>query len=448
MKKVLKFSILFFILFFIVVISFGESKAYELTGLVIDGSKVYYKGTSTQVQTPDTYEKRKFDMRAMWVTPISGDIRINNEVNFRTELEEVFETMKYFNLNTLVFHVRSHNDAYYPSKLNPKSTRVLNIDFDTFDPLEWVVKRCHEEGYEFHAWLNPYRAMAMPTDYYPDTNPAKNPANLLKTNDGTKEGLILNPGIPLVRDFLVDTCMEIIENYDIDAIHFDDYFYAAGINDNATYSMYNPKGLGIADWRREQVDMFIEDLSNTMRAYNQANNRHVQLGVAPTGVYRTVNTRAQAINGTYDDAGTYSVVGSNNSGCFSHYGSYLYADTKKWVDNEWLDYIAPQTYWGFKPKTVGHFADLVEWWSLATAKKKVNLYAAMGIYMAEGSWRTNMYEAPMQVTYTSQFESVKGTFIYKYGELKTAKNGGLTTNAINANTYIWDYPSLILKSGQ
>ena len=95
-------------------------------------------------------------------------------------------------------------------------------------------------------------------------------------------------------------------------------------------------------------------------------------------------------------------------------------------NNEWIDYIAPQTYWSFMDNP-GQFADLVEWWALATARKKVNLYASMGIYMAQGSWRTNLHEAAMQVTYTSQFESVRGTFIYKYGELKAAKNGVLTT---------------------
>ncbi|MDD3382251.1 MAG: family 10 glycosylhydrolase, partial [Bacilli bacterium] len=190
MKNFIKFSIISLIFMFIIVVNINGEVGYTLTGLEIDGTKIYYKGTQTQVQTPDTYIDRKYDMRAVWVTPISGDVRINTEANFRSELEEVFETMKFFNLNTLIFHVRSHNDAYYPSLLNPKSTRVLNIDFNTFDPLEWVIKRCHEEGFEFHAWLNPYRATAFPASYYPDANPAKDPANTLTANDG----IILNPG--------------------------------------------------------------------------------------------------------------------------------------------------------------------------------------------------------------------------------------------------------------
>ena len=163
---------------------------------------------------------------------------------------------------------------------------------------------------------------------------------------------ILNPGEPEVREFLIDTVMELIENYDVDAIHFDDYFYANGVNDSKTYNKpgYNPKKLSLADWRREQVDIFIRDLSQAIRNFNIQNNRYVQLGISPTGIYKNASRRgfAYGIGSTdyYDANGNFITSGSNTAG-FQHSGDYLYADTKKWIDNEWIDYILPQTYWGF-----------------------------------------------------------------------------------------------------
>ena len=421
------------LLFFALIgfISFQTVDAYTLTGLSISGSNVYHYNTSTQVQIPNTYEKQKYNMRGVWISAFAGDVAINGISTFQNTMNTAIDTMKYFNMNTMVFHIRTHNDAFYPTTLNPKSTYVSSIDFNSFDPLEWLITRCHEEGIEFHAWMNPYRVN---TSYsFPSVNPASNPSNLLTGTAVT----ILNPALPVVREFLYDTVMEVIENYDVDAIHFDDYFYADGTDTSRP----------AAD-KRLQVDTFIQELSNLMRSYNQTNNRHVQLGISPTGVYRSGGTYSGVMNGTYDANGNFSYVYANVS-AQEHYESYLYSDTKKWVDNEWIDYITPQSYWGFT-HTTARFADVMDWWAKAVAQKDVNLYSGMGLYMADSttatySWQATDYmEAERQIRYITKWPQIQGTFIYSYRYLLAAKNGSTTKAALNANNIlpVWTYESL------
>ncbi|MGI6710529.1 MAG: family 10 glycosylhydrolase [Bacilli bacterium] len=421
------------VLFFglVVLISLQSVKAYNLVGLTISGSNVNHYNTSTQVQIPDVYEKQKYDMRGVWISAFAGDVAINGVSTFQTAMNTAIDTMKYFNLNTMVFHIRTHNDAFYPTALNPKSNYVSNIDFNTFDPLEWLITRCHEEGIEFHAWMNPYRVNTSYT--FPSTNPASSSSNLLTGTSVT----ILNPALPVVREFLYDTVMEVIENYDVDAIHFDDYFYADGTDPYRS-----------ADDKRLQVDTFIQGLSTRMRTYNQNNNRHVQLGISPTGVYRSGGNYSGVMNGTYDANGNFSYVYANVS-AQEHYASYLFSDTKKWVDNEWIDYITPQSYWGFTHATA-RFADVMDWWAKAVAYKKVNLYSGMGLYMADStastySWQATDYmEAARQIRYVTKWTQIRGTCVYSYRYLLSAKNGGTTKAALNANNIrpLWNYQAL------
>lgn len=141
-----------------------------------------------------------------------------------------------------------------------------------FDPLEYVITEAHKRGIEFHAWLNPYRIgstygskqeVADAYSAYPN-NPASNENNVLIGSPLQ----ILDPGIPEVREFIIDTCLEIVENYDVDAIHFDDYFYADGIDDSETRAKYNTEGLSVSDFRRKQVDTFIYNLKLELDEFN------------------------------------------------------------------------------------------------------------------------------------------------------------------------------------
>ncbi|MFA6889829.1 MAG: family 10 glycosylhydrolase [Bacilli bacterium] len=388
---------------------------------------VTYRNQTTEVMIPTEYTAQKTEFRAVWVSPLVGDVGLyTNDGVFKSELLGVLDVMESFHLNAIVFHVRIMHDALYASKLNIKSNYIAGANFEQWDYLEWFISECHRRGIEFHAWLNPYRitnsqtSLEFITSKYAkySFNPASKADNVIIGNSGA----ILNPGEPAVRKFVIDTCMELIENYNIDAIHFDDYFYASmpANSDYSTYLKYksNSQTTNINDWRREQIDLFIEQLSTTMRSYNQDNNRQVQLGIAPTGIWQNGNGVV-----TYDANGTAVTNGSNTAGQ-EHYSNYLYCNTKKWVDNEWIDYIIPQSYWSFELKAAP-YADVVDWWAKVVRYKKVNLYTGMGFYRhfsgdSGASWETNLYEASNQVLYNTKHPEIKGVCIFNYKYVKSA----------------------------
>ena len=401
-----------------------------------NGTFVYYKNTTENVMLPKEYDYDTY-MRSVWVTPLAGCIpSYKNADSYKKEIIEVFDVMDHFNLNSLIFHIRIMNDALYPSKLNPTSN-YLNANWDV---LEWIIEECHKRGFEFHAWMNPYRVKASGGSTAVEeaakiksrcaANIGSNPDNLLVSTSG---GVILNPGLQCVRQFIVDTCMEVIENYDIDAIHFDDYFYISNVDDSKTYKANNPNGLGLSDWRREQVNLFIELLHDTMKEYNKANNRYVQLGISPTGIYRNGDGVV-----TYDENGNAISSGSKTGGQ-EHYESYLFSDTVKWINEEWIDYIMPQSYWAFT-HTIAGYGDVMSWWNKIVKYKNVNLYSGMGIYMSENpgsnySWGYDPYESYNQILYASTLDNCDGTVFYNYTYLeRTYKGevGNLYNTGLNA----------------
>lgn len=385
----------------------------------------------------DTY------FRGVWVTPKDsgniGNIKPTSEKTKEEKIEEykeevlqILDVMEYYNLNALIFHIRVDNDAIYYSDTNPWSSWFTEYGVDPgWDPLEWVIEETHKRGIEFHAWMNPYRIHAAGTKgttaesvakEIPSYNIASNPDNILVSS--SSYGSILNPGLPEVREFIIDTCMEVIEKYDVDAIHFDDYFYITDVNDDATYAKYNPNGLSHDDWRREQVNIFIEDLSKAMRKYNEENNRYVQLGISPSGVWKSAGNSSYV---KYDSDGTAITNGSATTTAFEHYGNYLYSDTKKWCDEEWIDYILPQTYWAISHTTAA-FKPLMNWWDAIVKYKNVNLYSGMGIYMSltpgkNYSWGKDSDEAYNQIIYCYDLENTYGTVFYNFTYLKDAYNG-------------------------
>lgn len=433
MRKIKRFLIIVLLVLFFGIFSGNKASANSLVPLVINDKNINYYGTQTQVMIPSEYIPQEREFRAAWVSRYVSDIgNLTSEIQFKNSYLAVLDQLEEYNMNAIIFHVRTHHDAFYRSSLNKQSGYVGNVN-QYFDSLAWAIEETHKRGIEFHAWLNPYRIKSsgsvkyesLVAEYaaFPD-NPVHNPDNVLFGSGVT----ILNPGEPEVREFLIDTVMELIENYDVDAIHFDDYFYADGVNDSKTYNKpgYNPKKLSLADWRREQVDIFIRDLSQAIRDFNVKNNRYVQLGISPTGIYKNASRRGFAygigFNDYHDVNGNFITSGSNTAG-FQHSGDYLYADTKKWIDNEWIDYILPQTYWGFT-RAAAPYADLVEWWANVVKYKKVNLYTGIGIYMAssgatDDSWRSNPYEIEMQIRFNSKIPEIKGASIYSLKQIKS-----------------------------
>ena len=380
------------------------------------------------VDAATTYEGKTQELRAVWVSHFAGDVHAyQDEASYKEEILGILNNMEVMGFNTIIFHVRTHNNALYKSELNPLASFWSKVNFDEFDPLEWMIEECHARGIEFHAWMNPYRISTNgTTSHYvsgavPEGNPVLDSNNLLQSGDS----IILDPGIPEVRDYIVESCMEVIENYDVDAIHFDDYFYISGCDDTTTRNKYNTEGLSLGDFRRKQVDLFIEKLSDSMYEYNIKNNKSVQLGISPSGIYRNGSYGSNTVP-EYDENGNLTYPLYSNTSGFAHYDNYLYSDTKKWIDEEWIDYILPQTYWAIG-HTSASFAKLTKWWSWAVENKKTNLYIAVGIYMAlesgtSGSYWKGTEEVKNQLIDANQYDKVAGISFYKYSSLLSSNS--------------------------
>ncbi len=432
MRQIKRLFLTIIVLTFILLGISANLKETNASGLVVmkdhNGNDITYRNSNEKVYQLAEYNYPTNQLRAVWVSAFVSDIpSYKNETQFKQALTETLDDIQSMGMNAIVYHLRTHNNAMYKSELNPLAKWYSGVNFDEFDPTAWVIEECHKRGIEFHAWLNPYRVSSNGSIPYntvgeiPAGNPALDDSNLIKVGNN----IILDPGIPSNRDFIVDTCMEIVENYDVDAIHFDDYFYISGSDDAATRAKYNTENLSIGNFRRKQVDLFIEDLSNELRAYNEQNNKTVQLGISPSGIYR---------NGSYSSTPSYDSNGnltsplySNTSG-FAHYDDYLYSDTLNWINNEWIDYIMPQCYWATEHKAASYL-ELTKWWSWAVRNKNVNFYTGMGIYMAldPGSssgayWQYNTDEIERQLLNAGQYAEFAGACFYKYASLKSTSN--------------------------
>lgn len=419
-------------------------------------------GANAEVEAATTFNYPTQQYRAVWISHFASDLSAyTNEAAYKTQMNTVFNRMEELGLNAMVFHIRTHNNALYDSDLNPVASWYKNVNFAQFDPLAWIIEECHKRGIEFHAWLNPYRVLSstIPGGGYSTLeqlsntfsafpeNPANKASNLLVGD----ESVILDPGIPEVRDYIVRTCLEIVEKYDVDAIHFDDYFYVKGNDDSATRAIYNTTGMETADFRREQVNIFIKNLHEALQDFNNDNGRTVQLGISPSGIYRN-GTYSGTVTPKYDANGTLTSPLYSNTNGFDHYGDYLYSDTKKWIDEEWIDYITPQSYWGIN-HTIASFKKLTEWWSWVVRYKGVNLYMGHGIYMADTNENTGSFafwkdplEINNQLLDIVNYPEIDGSCYYKYSTFNSSQAAVKGAVSTLKSFYDKKIPSSVVKS--
>ncbi len=304
----------------------------------------------------------------------------------KAELEGWYDEAAERGLNSVVVQVRPTADTFWPSDLEPWSRYLTGTpDGDPgYDPMAFAVEEAHERNLEFHAWFNPYR-VSMNTDrtaLAPDSPAAQHPEWVIAY--GGK--LYYDPGLPQVRALTEDVILEVVRRYDIDAVHFDDYFYpypVAGqaFGDEATFETYGgdfpATGKGLADWRRHNTDLLIEELDERIHAAKP----WVKFGVSPFAVWRNQAT---------DPEGSATQAGAET------YDS-LYADTRKWVREEWLDYVAPQVYWniGF---TVADYAVLVPWWADQVRGTDVQLYVGQATYKVGTSTQAPQWMDPEEMS--------------------------------------------------
>lgn len=406
---------------------------------------------SANTQASSVADKTEF--RAAWASHLIGSMpAYTTEAQFKARGTEILDILEHYNFNALIMHMRTHNNAYYVSSLSPKAQAFSNVDFNVFDPMLWFIEETHKRGMEFHAWLNPYRLGTNYVGTMPQANPASNPANILTFNNAS----ILNPGLPHVREFISDTIVEILDRYPVDAIHFDDYFYInlgangslSGSNsilnepDQNTFITYGAgfntnSAASKADWRRHQVNLMVESVSSTIKDYNAANDTFVQFGISPTGIYKNGDGVV-----TYDANGNPITTGSETGGQ-THFSSYLFADSVKWAQEGWIDYLIPQSYWA-DSHPVASYTKLMRWWNDVFKNFDVNLYSGIGLYMADSTanthgWKSNMFEMRQQLQFIDTLEHVLGSSIYSYNFVDSAfKNANnLSTTQMQNAENLW-----------
>lgn len=373
-----------------------------------------HKDTGLPIELP-IYTERTKEIRGVWVSTVAN-IDLNQWVDdqqYKNEIISILNRVQSLNMNTIFFQIRSMNDAMYPSELAPYSRFIKGAQGEglDWDILRFTIDEAHKRGLELHAWLNPYRIANMPAEtthaemlatLHADNFAKKNPHLVLKQTNAPSGGtatFILDPGRPEVRQYLSDVIEEVLTNYpDVDGIHFDDYFYVTTTEDAQTFINYNPTNIStLADWRRNNVDMMIKNVHEIVEDFNITNGKKVKFGVSPGGIWANKSTHPD---------------GSNSTGWQSYVS--LFADTRKWVKEEWLDYILPQLYWDFGA-TSSAFEVLVDWWVDVVSDVNVDLLVGLGFYRyTDNTPWTNEDIFVEQLRYISQYAEVAGHVTFSF----------------------------------
>ena len=308
----------------------------------------------------------KQELRGVWMATVANldwpsAADKGNPAKQKQSFIALIESLQKININVVLFQVRTECDAFYNSSYEPWSRFLTDIQglYPGYDPLQFAIEECHKRGMELHVWLNPYRVNASIYDsgnYYASNHVyRKHPAWVMKYSSGKK---ILNPGLPQVQKYIKNIVGDILSKYDVDGVHFDDYFYSYSGTpdylDASAYSKYGSEYATIGDFRRASINKMIRGVMDTILAVKP----YVRFGVSPFGIYGN-NMNPPGIVGL--DA--YNVI---------------YCDPLAWLKEKSVDYISPQLYW----PTGGSqdFSKLLPWWATHTKTYQRNLYAGHAIY--------------------------------------------------------------------
>jgi uncharacterized lipoprotein YddW (UPF0748 family) len=348
----------------------------------------------------------KRECRGAWITTVSNlDWPLSKTLTTdaqKQQLIDILDKHKAAGLNAVFLQIRTNSDAFYPSDLAPWADWLTGLQGRApqpfYDPLAFAISEAHKRGLEFHAWFNPYRAVGnITTAVLSDSHVVKKHPEWLLAFGNAR---ILDPGIPDVRAHVTQVVMEVVRRYDIDGVHFDDFFYpypSTGLsyNDDSTFVRYNR---GISDrgnWRRDNVDLLIKTVSDSIKAVKP----YVKFGISPFGIWQNKSTTQP--------------LGSDTRGLESY--SAIYCDSKKWVQQGWIDYVTPQLYWyiGF---SVADYGILLPWWVQNSSNR--HIYIGQGAYRigADANW--NAGEMPRQLRLNRQNGAfIQGSIFFRTGNL-------------------------------
>ena len=365
----------------------------------------------------------KREMRGAWIQCVNGQFQGMGTQKMQQTLSYQLDELQKDGVNVIIFQVRPECDALYESSIEPWSRFLTGQQGKApspyWDPLQWMIEQCHARGMELHAWINPYRARTKTTTALASNHiKVRKPQNCFEYDGLT----ILNPGLPENRDYICEVARDIVTRYDVDGIHMDDYFYpypAAGqvIPDDAQYRQYSNGIKDRGDWRRYNVNLFIEQFYKTIHEAKP----WVKVGISPFGIYRNKKS---------------SPIGSNTNGLQNY--DDLYADILLWVNNGWLDYCVPQVYWEIGNKAAD-YDTLIRWWNQYASKRP--------LIIGEDVERTVKFADPKnpashqqaaKVLLHQQLPGVKGSVLW-YAKAAVDNVGNYGTML---RDYYWRYPAL------
>ena len=374
--------------------------------------------------TAHAQEAQKREMRAAWVATVYCIDWPSNQSSIsaqKTQINNYLENFKAQNFNAIFFQVRSMCDAMYQSSYEPWSSYLTGTRGQNpgYDPLAYVIDQCHARGIECHAWVNPYRWSASASVDWntPQDKDLKNKGMLLSyTNSSGTKTTILNPGLPETRQRIVNVIKEIITNYDVDGVVFDDYFYPNGIPTNSSaedYNLWNDSGVDMtfADWRRNNVNMMVRDVYNMI----QETKPEVRFGISPAGVAGTASTSASQ----------HGVTPCPKGSDWQYNG--IFSDPLAWLEQGTIDYISPQIYWKTNHQT-NPFGPLTQWWSYVAKHFGRHHYASHSISFFDSSNTTSDWaEVVSQINYSRQYteDDNPGVVLYSTRYINGPRKTGL-----------------------
>jgi len=346
-------------------------------------------------------------IRGFWVATVYQinypEKNTTDPTQLKAYADEILNNAVSLGFNTVFLQVRPTADSFYKSDIFPWSKYISGkqgvAPENGFDPLEYWVEEAHKRGIELHAWINPYRVAVSKSDFdaIAENHPAKlNPDLVIAHTDGQ---YYFNPGLKEAQELVVNGVREIVENYDVDGVHLDDYFYPEGeFDDGEEYTLYGGEYDSIGDWRRSNVDSLIIELQGIVRPTGK------KFGISPSGIWANKDTDTPE--------------GSNTRG----YESYTTAcaDTRKWVKNEWIDYIVPQIYW-YIGYSIADYKHLANWWADVVRGTDVELYVGMADYRVveddtDSIWYKDA-ELRRQLDLNRTIPEISGEIHYSYGDV-------------------------------
>ncbi|MBD0845912.1 glycoside hydrolase family 10 protein [Pectobacterium versatile] len=399
---------------------------------------------SVKQPLPTQSQQSKEPMRGVWLATVSrldwppvASVNASNPAIRMTQQQDALkgklDKLKSLGINTVFFQVKPDGTALWPSKILPWSDMLTgNIGEDPgYDPLQFMLDEAHKRGMKVHAWFNPYRVSV-------NTKPStvtelnrtlsQNPASVFVLHRDwirtAGDRFVLDPGIPEARSWITSIVAEVVARYPIDGVQFDDYFYAESsgsmLNDGEIFKKYG-QGFGSkADWRRHNTQLLIEQVSRTIKQLKP----DVEFGVSPAGVWR---------NRSHDAAG------SDTRGAAAY--DEAYADTRLWVQQGLLDYIAPQIYWPFA-RDAARYDVLAKWWADVVKPTNTRLYIGVALYKVgepsknEPDWTINggVPELKKQLDLNESMPQINGTILFRENYL----NQPQTQDAVNYLRNRWN----------